>query len=786
MVPHAGPTSKADCLNAIYRSMRLNEVPRIREYAIVAIHDAEDVVHPLALKVYNYFVPREYDMAQLPVFALELPVWKYWAGNTYIDDFAELHTKDLFIRQSIGGILPSAGVGTAFFRNTLEHLASANNGDPFLIGNLTEDYEIGIRVKRAGFRTGVVSYPVDRIIRRKQRDGSPGPPRTVTEIVAIRETFPRTFMAAARQRSRWILGISFQTWEQTGWAGTLPMRYTLLRDRRAPLTHFINMIGYLVLSSILLQWLFRQTPWAAQFYVRPLVLPDSLLWKIAIVDTWLLAYRGVQKVISVYTIYNLKQAVFSLPRVVIGNIINFFATVRAARTYLSYKMFGKPFVWHKTTHVFPGEAELSEYKKTIEDLLVEEGLATREQIFQALKLEKSGSAPLCLLRLGLIDEIQFTEVWAKHSGLDVQFVNPFDIPESLLRRFPEEQSLKLEAIGVEEDDSHIRMVFREPPTSEQLERLKRQLGADIKPALARPSSIAFARNRAYPRLVLPASPIFACSQRFQQAAAVEASVLLEALSSQHAAHRSLPDMMVDMGMLAESQARRIWAESLGCLPSELAGLTLNQELYRKVGPVFWWLHRMVPVGEHTICAGATPHPDMIEWLTTKISVRPELVADLPNKIELAARRLGVEIDPDQVFYDHLLAKGVLRKEDLPDLATLRSIIAEPLPNWLRLQKLLSEEQLHQIFLEIAPLPAVTGWKPEEVGRLLPALPPGFPVETGCYCLEASERGVRLGLAQLPSVQTLREIHDRLAGYPILFHALTYVDAVKLQHLVSGD
>src|SRR5947207_704148 len=301
MVPHPGPTCKADCLNWIYRGMRWNEVAGVREYAVIAIHDAEDVVHPLALKVYNYFVPREHDMAQLPVFALEMPVLHYWTGNTYIDGFAELHTKDVFIRQSIGGIVPSAGVGTAFARQELEHLSAASGGDPFLIGNLTEDYEIGIRLKRAGFRTGMVSYPVDRIVRRKQRDGSMGPPRTITEIVAIREPFPHTFQAAVRQRARWILGISFQTWEQSGWAGTLPMRYTLLRDRRAPLTHVINMIGYVVLGIVLLQWLFRQTPLASRVYIRPLMMSDSWLWKIVIVDTWLLAYRGVQKIISVYT-----------------------------------------------------------------------------------------------------------------------------------------------------------------------------------------------------------------------------------------------------------------------------------------------------------------------------------------------------------------------------------------------------------------------------------------------------------------------------------------------------
>jgi len=40
------------------------------------------------------------------------------------------------------------------------------------------------------------------------------------------------------------------------------MRYTLLRDRRAPLTHFINMTGYLVLAYVLLEVRFKLSPWS--------------------------------------------------------------------------------------------------------------------------------------------------------------------------------------------------------------------------------------------------------------------------------------------------------------------------------------------------------------------------------------------------------------------------------------------------------------------------------------------------------------------------------------------
>jgi len=783
LVPHSGPTSKADCLNAIYRGVRLAEVPGVKEYKLVAIHDAEDVIHPLVLKVYNYFVPRHYEMGQVPVFALELPVLKYWTANTYIDDFAELHTKDLFVRESIGGIVPSAGVGTAFARYALDRLAAANDGDPFFIGNLTEDYEVGIRLRRAGFRAALISVPLERIIRRKQSDGTLGPPETVTEVVAIRESFPTTFRAAVRQRSRWILGISFQTWEQAGWGGTLPMRYTLVRDRRAPLTHLINMVGYVTLAYVLFQWAFRHSPWGPSFYLRPVFHADSWLWRITIIDSLLLVYRGAQKFISVQSIYNFKQAAFSLPRVVIGNCINFIATLRASQMYLAHKLFNKPIVWLKTAHVFPGEAELSEYTKTVEDLLVEEGLVTREQIFQALRVEQ-GSAPLCLLRLGLLAEKDFTQVWAKHSGLEVRFANPHEIPEPLLGRFPETQSIQAAAIPLEHKENLLSMGFREPPTSLQLAQISRQMGTSVQPFLVTPSNLAYARNLAYPRLVLPPSGLAEGEERFRQAASLEKDVFQEALSRQHSSGQSLPDVLVNLNLLTETEARRVWADSLGYPPLVVQDFGLNQELYFKVGPSFWWLHGILPITSVTIASAVKVHPKLVEWLAGKMHQQPKLAAELTGKMEQAVRNLGVNIDPDQILLDCLAGKGLLRPEDLPGIKAARELMTDPLPHWLLLHQQVTAEQLHQTFLEICYLPPAAAWRPEEVKRVAPALAPRFAEQTGCFCLEESGGAVRLGLAQMPSARALREIHERLAGHPIFFQALTYADATAIRQLLG--
>src|SRR6185436_18057503 len=111
-----------------------------------------------------------------------------------------------------------------------------------------------------------------------------------------------------------------------------------------PLTHLINMMGYLVLAFALGQWLFRAGPWGTDFYLRPVFETHGWLWKIVIVDTWLLAYRATQKYISVATIYNWRQGLASIPRVVVNNLINFTATVRATRLYLGHKLFRVPIV----------------------------------------------------------------------------------------------------------------------------------------------------------------------------------------------------------------------------------------------------------------------------------------------------------------------------------------------------------------------------------------------------------------------------------------------------------
>ena len=63
---NAGPTTKADCLNRLYKALDDDEQRGGFRYRSVILHDAEDMVHPAALSVIDSNL-RDVQFVQLPV-----------------------------------------------------------------------------------------------------------------------------------------------------------------------------------------------------------------------------------------------------------------------------------------------------------------------------------------------------------------------------------------------------------------------------------------------------------------------------------------------------------------------------------------------------------------------------------------------------------------------------------------------------------------------------------------------------------------------------------------------
>lgn len=344
-----GPTSKADCLNNVIEYIFDLERREGIEFAAFILQDAEDVVHRLELKLFNYLVPRK-DLVQIPVIPL-VRGWSKFTSGHYQDEFAEYHSKDVVVREALTGSVPSAGVGTAFSRRAMLALHAERDGLIFNPKSLTEDYDISFRLRDLGMKQVFVRYPVQRT---ETRRGLFGIERQVNvdDYVAVKEYFPDSFRAAYRQKARWTLGISLQGWWTMGWRGGLAVKYMLFRDRKSIVTSQVSMLAYFIVLNVVgmqLVHLFDGDAW----WFPQLITDDSWLWWLLVINGLLLLNRLMNRMILVGALYGPLQGLLSIPRQFWANVVNCFACSRALHQFSGFLRDGRVLAWDKTTHAFP-------------------------------------------------------------------------------------------------------------------------------------------------------------------------------------------------------------------------------------------------------------------------------------------------------------------------------------------------------------------------------------------------------------------------------------------------
>lgn len=424
-----GPTNKASNLNQIYQFVKSFEKRENKVYDIYVFHDSEDIIHPLSFKLYNYLIPRK-DMIQLPVFPLEVDYFKFthWV---YSDEFCENHTKDIIVREAINGLVPSAGVGTAFSAKALNLLEQNNNGKPFEVYSLTEDYKTALSIRLSGLSQIFLSQKI-AVTKWKKKWLLLGKYKKVKshEYVATRALFPLEYTKSVRQKARWITGIGLQEWAHTGWVGGFSTRYTLLHDRKSIFTHIINFAGYMLFFFWLAYWYFTHDhaefpSLQEQFNLHPWV------WYLLVFVTLLMMERLIQRVIATTRIYGWIPAILSIPRIFYGNIINLHALLRAYRQYffIPQKSKSKGVVWDKTEHHFPGSHILVAHKKKLGDLLIEKNMLTNEELNSVISEQKQTGDQIgsILRKKNHLSEVQLMQILAE------QYELPFNQKEAIKR-----------------------------------------------------------------------------------------------------------------------------------------------------------------------------------------------------------------------------------------------------------------------------------------------------------------------------------------------------------------
>lgn len=319
-----GPTSKGQMLNQIIHAIIGDEKRTGEIFDGIVIHDCEDLIHPYALLAISDELDRA-DFVQIPVFSLPLPAHEIIAG-TYMDEFAESHTKDMRVRNALSSI-PSAGVGTAIARNLILKYMSQFSGHLFNELSLTEDYELGLRTRQLAAKSSflLAKYKGD--------------------IIATREYFPRRFRGSIRQKTRWSVGIVYQGTRNLGWARSWGDNFFLFRDRKAPISNLVNFSGFLLFIYGLIRTICGVDiigPAYSEIYVLGAMLTLNLMCN-----------RLIQRALACGRIYGVKSIILVPIRTMAGNIINALASLNAFKQVLLSKVLGIRLRWVKTDHELP-------------------------------------------------------------------------------------------------------------------------------------------------------------------------------------------------------------------------------------------------------------------------------------------------------------------------------------------------------------------------------------------------------------------------------------------------
>lgn len=325
---NAGPTTKADCLNRLYGALSDDERRYGYRFKSIVLHDSEDMVHPAELAVIDAALS-EVDFVQLPVRPEPQPASR-WVGGHYSDEFTESHAKALVVRDALGAAIPAAGVACGFSRDIMERIARRRRAQggpgPFASECLTEDYELGVLVRREGGRS--------RFLRARDDNA---------QLVATRAYFPARLEDSVRQKTRWIHGIAFQGWDRLGWGTRLADWWMALRDRRGPLTAIVLACGYVLLVIEGLLGLARLSGWQATTIISPVLKGMLVLCFVSFV------WRGVFRVAFTAREYGPTEGIRALLRIPVANFIAIVAGRRALWRYIQ-TLRGAAVTWDKTRH----------------------------------------------------------------------------------------------------------------------------------------------------------------------------------------------------------------------------------------------------------------------------------------------------------------------------------------------------------------------------------------------------------------------------------------------------
>jgi adsorption protein B len=237
---------------------------------------------------------------------------------------------------------------------------------------------------------------------------------------------------AIRQRTRWIMGITLQSWEYHSAGETFRYLYWFWRDRKGLAGNLITPLANILFVFGLSTWTWSRATHHAWLLARDL----SRFYPIYVLGLSLQALQTAIRVVSSARIYGWGFACAVPLRVIVANLINCISTLRAISVYADAKVHGRPLRWVKTEHAYPNQTALMTERKRLRDILTGSQWITPLQLEIALESRPEGRRlGEHMLLLGLITEQDLCIALSLQNNL------PFGKPEAESVSIPVTRSL---------------------------------------------------------------------------------------------------------------------------------------------------------------------------------------------------------------------------------------------------------------------------------------------------------------------------------------------------------
>ncbi|UCF41919.1 MAG: type IV-A pilus assembly ATPase PilB [Gemmatimonadota bacterium] len=133
------------------------------------------------------------------------------------------------------------------------------------------------------------------------------------------------------------------------------------------------------------------------------------------------------------------------------------------------------------------------------DLLIREGLITREQLQQALEQQQGSGMRLgyTLVKLGMVQEIEITKMLARQYRVPAVDLSRFEVDEKIIKLIPNEVALRHTVLPLKREARTLTVAMADPTNHSVLDDLKFITRFDIFPVIAGEYTLRTAIERYY-------------------------------------------------------------------------------------------------------------------------------------------------------------------------------------------------------------------------------------------------------------------------------------------------